>query len=352
MSRIRIAGLALVALCATLARATDNIETKKLSIKDNTDPTKRQVQVLSKDSDVSYSGAINPAANGASVHFYSATDDLCVLLPGGASLWTDTGTIWKFKDTSTKNSARISNGKLQVKIKNESPGAYTLSDNGTQGTVDAQVQFGSGTRYCMKCSGSHVIKDDGGKFLGKDCDVAVCDAEPSTCAPPTTTSSSTSSTSTSTSTTCTIPASPRTTVKGSLVSTIGHMTYNATLGVPGANAACNMNFPGTHACTLAELQGASATDLSCLKDTSNFTVTSLWAIDPTADPLSAQCHDDVNFICPTPTTCPAGHTWEYGTAHTTSRGEIQPVDSSTGTLGTLLTGQQCNGSLNWVACCQ
>ena len=347
MSRIRIAGLVAVALCSALALA-DNIETKKLSIKDNTNPAKRQAQVQSNDSDVSYSSAVNPAANGASLHLYSATDDLCVLLPGGASLWTNTGAIWKFKDTSTKNSARISNGKLQVKIKTEPGSGYTLMDNGSQGTVNAQVQFGlTGTKYCMKCTGN--VKDDTVKFLGKDCNAAACDSEPTPCSPPTTSTSSSSTTSTSTSKTCTIPPSPRTVVLGALVKTLGKFNYDAAPSVTGANNQCNTDYPGTHACTLAQLQAASVNDLSCMQDTTNTTVTSLWAIDPTADPLTQQCHDDVFFPC-TPT-CPPGHTWQYGTAHTASRGEILPLDSSTGMLGTLLTGQQCNGSFNWVACC-
>src|SRR5439155_26950090 len=148
LSRIRIAGLAAIALCATLAWA-GNISTKKISIKDNADPTKRQLQAQSGDPSVLYTGAVTPNVSGASVHAYSTTDDLCVLLPGGTS-WTNTGTIWKFKDTTTKNSARISDAKLQVKIKSEPMPTYTLSDNHTQGTVNVQVQVGNGgTRYCI-----------------------------------------------------------------------------------------------------------------------------------------------------------------------------------------------------------
>ena len=80
-------------------------------------------------------------------------------------------------------------------------------------------------------------------------------------------------------------------------------------------------------------------------------MTSFWAIDPAADPDTAQCFDDVNF---NPNTQP-GHNWEYATAHTPSRGQTVALDTNTGMLGPLVTGQQCNfgvGSSNWVGCCQ
>jgi hypothetical protein len=40
-----------------------------------------------------------------------------------------------------------------------------------------------------------------------------------------------------------------TVLKGALTSTPGRFNHNAMLGLPGANAACNTNFAGTHACT-------------------------------------------------------------------------------------------------------
>src|SRR5256886_5102379 len=82
-------------------------------------------------------------------------------------------------------------------------------------------------------------------------------------------------------------------VKGSLTATPGRFNYNATLGVPGANSACNTSFPGTHACTYSNLQAAEAAcDLPGLTDTGSNAVTSFWAIDPGQPPLS-QCQDDV-----------------------------------------------------------
>ena len=59
-----------------------------------------------------------------------------------------------------------------------------------------------------------------------------------------------------TTTTTTMPAGG-TLLKGALTPTPGRFNYNATLGLPGANAACNTNFAGTHACTYAELQTAA-----------------------------------------------------------------------------------------------
>jgi len=337
MSRFWLAGtsaLALVTVCVAFARAED-ISAKKILIKDNTDPTKRQVLVLSGDVGVQLIEADDPGVNGAAIHVYSTTDDFCANLPAGAD-WQNTGTLLKYKNATTKNSARIGDGKLLVKIK--SGVTYSLADNGTQGDVNVQVQFGSGTRYCMRCSGN--TKNDAKKFLGKNCVAAPCDAEPSPCLP----SATTTSTSTSTSTSSTCPTPTTNTVKGSLVKTLGHFTYNLTPGVPGADSACNTNFAGTHACTLANLMAAPASDLTCLKDTTNMTVTSFWAIDPTNPNDLQQCVDDA-FMG-------TNQRWEYGTAHTASRGELMTLDSTTGTLGTVQMSQQCNGSLNWVACCQ
>src|SRR5437870_640975 len=172
------------------------------------------------------------------------------------------------------------------------------------------------------------------------------------CEASTTTTTSTTIATTTTSTTC--PPPTGTVVKGSLTATAGRFNYMTMLGLPGANSACNMNFPGSHACSIQELQSAPATDLACLKDTANNPVMSFWAIDATADPLTRQCHDDVIFPCPgMPPVCPPGHTWEYGTAHTMSRGQKVDLDNATGALGVLQTMIQCNfAPNNWVGCCQ
>ena len=332
MSKTWLAAISTVALMTVspaLTHAKD-ISTKKLSLKDNAKPAKRQVAVQSTDAGVRLTEADDPGANGAAVHVYSATDDFCAILPSGAN-WKHTSSQWKYANKATKTSAHVGNGKLVVEIK--SGVTYTLADNGTQGTVNVQVQFGSGTRYCMRCSAAK--KDTAKKFLAKGCAAAACDPEPSVCNP------------SSTTTTTTIPTcapSGGQVVKGSLTATVGRFNYNLQLGLPGSDAACNMNFPGTHSCTYAQLQAAAASDLIGLRDTACNPVTSFWAIDSTAPALS-QCVDDAMGG--------SNQNWEYGTAHTPSRGERVTLNNATGALGALETGVQCNFSgNNWVGCCQ
>jgi hypothetical protein len=169
-------------------------------------------------------------------------------------------------------------------------------------------------------------------------------ASDGTCAGPTTTT--TTPTSSTTTTTTGGPAGGGAILKGALTATLGRFNFNGSLGLAGANAACNTSFPGTHVCAYADLQKAApAGDLVGLKDTSGMTVTSFWAIDDSQPPLQ-QCNDDA------PGTG-SGLNWEYGTAHTPSRGEKVPLDNTAGTLGALQMGQQCAilGTPAWVGCC-
>jgi hypothetical protein len=150
------------------------------------------------------------------------------------------------------------------------------------------------------------------------------------------------STTTTTPPTTTTLSGSATGVVGALTATPGRFNYNAELGLPGADAACGSNFSGAHACTLAELQAAPASQLAGLKDTGGNSVASFWAIDPTA-PILQQCNDDVSSHL----------NWEYATAHTASRGEKVPLTNATGVLGALQTGVQCNiGGTSWVGCCR
>jgi hypothetical protein len=205
---VTIIFLSAVLVAATLARA-ENLSATKIYIKDNADPAKRQIQVSSADTNIQLSEADDPGANGASVHVYSASDDFCVSLPAGGS-WQSTATKRKFKDSVTKNQAQVGDGKLKIKIK--SGVTFTLADDGSQGTVNVQVQFGTGTRFCLRCPGN--TKDDTAKFLGKMCAAAACDPEPSMCnasaatTTTTTVSSTTSTTTTSTTTTTTSTTEP------------------------------------------------------------------------------------------------------------------------------------------------
>ena len=159
----------------------------------------------------------------------------------------------------------------------------------------------------------------------------------------------TTTTAASSTTTTTTPPTAGT-VKGALAPTLGRFNFNGALGLPGALAACQATFGTTtpvHVCTLADLQNAQAAgELVGLKDTTNAPVTSFWAIDSSQPPLR-QCNDDA------PGTG-SGLNWEYGTAHTPSRGDKVPLDNATGTLGALQPSQQCAlvGTPATVACCQ
>jgi hypothetical protein len=155
------------------------VDAKKMLLKGNADPSKRQILVVSRDPGVQFSEGDNPSVNGASVQVFSQTDNFCALLDPGPN-WQNTGTKWKFKDPVTKNLAQFGDGKMKVKIK--SGITYDIADfPSQQGTVDVQVQFGTGTRYCMRCPGN--TKDDATKFLGKDCVTTACGRDYSPCHP-------------------------------------------------------------------------------------------------------------------------------------------------------------------------
>lgn len=307
--------------CAALAQAED-ISTKKLSIKDNADPAKRQVQVQSGDAGVAFAEAGNPSTDGAAIHVYSATDDFCVVLPAGPE-WQNTGSSWKYTNKATKNGVQFGDGKLSVKLK--SGVDFSLADDAGQGSVEAQVQLGNGTRYCMRCD--EPTKDDAKTFSAKSCVAAACSVEPSPCEP--------SATTTTTSTTTTTNPPPLV-LMGALVRANGRFNYNMTLGIPGSDAACNTNFPGTHTCNVTELLAAEAAgDLDGLKDTGGTTVTSFWAID-SLRPDTAQCHVTI--------------AWDYATAHTGHAAEKMDLNNATGDLAAV-TASSC-ANQRWVGCCQ
>jgi hypothetical protein len=142
----------------------------------------------------------------------------------------------------------------------------------------------------------------------------------------------------------TATATPQPGFKGALPATNGRFNYNLTLGLPGANSACNTNFPGTHVCTYLELQSAeTAGDLVGAQDTTAALVTSFWAVD-SSQPALQQCKDDALGG--------SNLNWEYGTAHTVSRGQKVALTNPTGALGPLQSSVQCNISgASWVGCC-
>lgn len=122
---------------------------------------------------------------------------------------------------------------------------------------------------------------------------------------------------------------------GALLRSTGRFTYAATVGVAGADIACNTNFPGTHACTLVDLQAAEAAGgLVGAQDTATNSVTSFWAIDSTR-PDTQQCHVTI--------------AWDYATAHTGHFADVVTLNNGTGALGTVTTGACLNQ--HWVGCC-
>ena len=311
-----------LAICLGLGLAAtaqaEDISTKKMQFKNNADPAKKQLQVLSLDASVLFSAGDDPATQGASIHVYG-TDSLCVVLGAGAE-WVNKGSAWQYKNKETKNSVALADGKLQVKLKS----GVNYDSAGSEGDLNVEVQLGSGTRYCMHCL--EPTTDDEKKFSAKDCAPAACDTPPSPCEP----SATTTTTSSTTSTTL-----PPLVLQGALTRANGRFNYAMTLGLAGSDAACATSFPGTHTCTVTDLLAAeSAGDLDGLRDTGGTAVTSLWAIDA-ARPGPMQCESVVR--------------WDYATAHFGQVGERMLLNNATGDLGAVVsTG--CS-SQNWVGCC-
>jgi hypothetical protein len=205
----------------------------------------------------------------------------------------------------------------------------------------AQSKFTKGFTSAEAAGGCQTTGDSGAIEAKVDAfaDDVLGGLSPATTMTPTSTTTMTPMSTTTT----TIMAGGGVELQGALTATTGRFNYNLTLGLPGANAACNTNFAATHACTYAELQIAEAAgDLVGLTDTASITVTSFWAIDPAGLALE-QCVDDA----------PAGSNlnWEYGTAHTPSRGRRVDLNNGLGSLGPLQAPQQCNFSSRWVGCC-
>jgi hypothetical protein len=341
MSKVRfgsISAAAFLLVAVAVAPAAD-ITAKKILLKDNPDATKRQILILSKDVAATYASADTPSVGGASVHVYgSATaDDFCAILEPGAN-WQNLGTKWKYTNATSKNGAQIKDGKILVKIKQDVPPLdYTLADDGSQSAVNVQVQFGTGTRFCMRCGGT-IVKDDAPKVLAKDCAATACDPEPTSCDPPNpTTTSSTSTTSTTIGSVLKLVLAPPQTGKFNF----------AGVGLAGADAACATLIAGTSHCTYANLQSAeTAGDLALITDQNGMTVTSFWAIDNSLSP-QVQCIDDVGMGA-------SNLNWDYQTAHTGTFASHVVLNNPAGTLGALQSGSPASNCLGsrWVGCCQ
>jgi hypothetical protein len=124
---------------------------------------------------------------------------------------------------------------------------------------------------------------------------------------------------------------------GALPRTSGRFNFMSTIGITGADAECNFRFPGTHACTFAELLNAETQgELVGATDVNGMTVTSFWAIDST--------RPDVDQ-------CTVSVPWDYSTAHTGQSADVSTLNNATGDLSPIAEDQNC-GSLRWVGCCQ
>jgi len=124
-------------------------------------------------------------------------------------------------------------------------------------------------------------------------------------------------------------------LRGVLPKTTGRFNFNLEIGLPAADAACNAEFAGTHACTFADLLAAeTAGDLDGIKDTHAKPVSSFWAIN-SSHPDNTQCHQTI--------------AWDYQTAHTGVRAEVATLDNASGDLGAATDGV-C-AQQNWVGCC-
>ena len=105
-----------------------------------------------------------------------------------------------------------------------------------------------------------------------------------------------------TTTTTTMPAGGML-LKGALAPTPGRFNYNATLGLPGANAACNAQFPGhprVHVCGAAD-RGGGGRPRRPEGHRADMTVTSFWAIDSSAPARIQQCQSTTPWAAPAST---------------------------------------------------
>jgi hypothetical protein len=165
---------------------------KKLVLKDPGDPARRRVVFVSKQKSIDTTplSALDPVANGASLHVYNANgsmEEVCFDLP--ASNWVASGDPLrpKFKYVDTTGAAgpckvaKVTPGKiLKVLCTGATqPITYTL-DEPTQGSMG--VRFESGlARYCT-AFGPSAKKDEPGRFVATDASlVNQCPPAPGTC---------------------------------------------------------------------------------------------------------------------------------------------------------------------------
>jgi hypothetical protein len=154
---------------------------------------KRDLGFVARDANVNPL-IVNPIADGAYVHVYSASDSICMQLP--ASGWFSILGGYKYVDQGKANgpctAAKIIGGRLQIKCPPIPVGSqmvgYVLNE-ASQGTVDVSVTFG-GVRYCATFAPPNVGADfgidpvldpDGYGFFGANGAPAPGGCPPSSC---------------------------------------------------------------------------------------------------------------------------------------------------------------------------
>jgi hypothetical protein len=168
-------GLAAFTLLSVLGVPhAENISTATMYMKDHADAAKRRVRLQSADAGLQLGEVDSPDTKGAAIHVYSNdfSDRFCRILPAGAD-WTLRKGRWKYKHKTTKTALSVKDGKLSVSI--GTGVTYSLADDGSQGAVNAVVQFGEGARYCMRCPGNQ--RDDASAFKGTKCVATPCGGE-------------------------------------------------------------------------------------------------------------------------------------------------------------------------------
>jgi hypothetical protein len=130
--------------------------------------------------------------------------------------------------------------------------------------------------------------------------------------------------------------------RGSLVPTTGRWAYNGVLGLTGADAACNANWPGSKGCSYTKLMAASMkvpSELVNAVDTNGTAVTSWWVDDPNVG--EGRCTSNADNA-----------PWTYQTADQGHVGKFADLTPATGALGAFTMGTlpSCNQTRN-VACC-
>jgi hypothetical protein len=116
----------------------------------------------------------------------------------------------------------------------------------------------------------------------------------------------------------------------------GYWNFGGTLGIAGADTACNTAFPGSAHCTRAQLEAIGAAGGIGATDTAGNPVTSLWVDDTTALDRD-RCGSATGGDAP----------WTYGSGHLGCDGLSATV--SGGSLNTI--GIAGCGSAHHVGCC-